>query len=159
MKAYWEQLAQRERRFLIGGSVALVVMALYLFAWEPVASGRELLTQKVPQQRELLAWMEQSAEQIIQLRESGGSAKQGFKGSLLGVVDRSAKADKVASAVKRMDPQGDKSVRVTLENVSFNNVIRWLGNLESQYGISTKSITLERAEKPGLVSVRVTLDS
>ena len=41
--------------------------------------------------------------------------------------------------------------------MNFDKLIRWLGQMEKQWGITVQSISLNAREAPGMVQARVTL--
>ena len=76
-------------------------------------------------------------------------------GSLLGVIDRTAKLKKLGDSVKRVQPDGSSKARVSLESANFDVVIAWLEELERRYGVGIETITFEKREEPGLVDARI----
>ena len=57
MKEWLENLAPRERRVLVGGTVALVLLLFYLIIWQPLHTGVAQLRTSVAEQRDTLRWM------------------------------------------------------------------------------------------------------
>jgi general secretion pathway protein M len=72
-------------------------------------------------------------------------------------VDLSARAGTLSKPPSRIQPEGEREVRVWLEAVSFDSLLRWIGELETRYGIQVQTADIERAERPGLVDARLTL--
>ncbi len=60
--------------------------------------------------------------------------------------------------MKRIEPEGQNSVRVWLEQAAFDDVIQWLQNLKRDYGIHTADIVIERQAAAGRVNARLTLE-
>jgi len=151
----WKKLTGRERRVLVGGGVLLAVIIGYLAVWGPLAQRHGLLQNRVAQQRQLLAWMHDAAQQVRQLREQSGTGmREPLQGSLLGTVDKSAKGAGLGPAVSRMEPQGDQAVRVTLEEAVFDQAIAWIGELQGRYGVHVVQLGLEKGDA-GKVNMRV----
>ncbi len=61
MKAWWQQLAVRERRWLALGGGALALIRIYSVAWLPLARYPARVEQRVAEQIELLGWKQQTA--------------------------------------------------------------------------------------------------
>ena len=57
--------------------------------------------------------------------------------------------------MKRIEPQGDDKLRVQFEQVDFNQLIRWLGSLEQEYGVIIASVTLDRQSEAGRFDARL----
>ncbi|BCO31810.1 hypothetical protein TspCOW1_19130 [Thiohalobacter sp. COW1] len=161
MKAWFLSLAPRERAIVAAGAAVLLLLVLWLWLWEPLAQRVEELEQGVAVQEEDLAWMQQAAAEITQLRRSGGAGGAGgLQGrSLLTVVDQATRTAGLNTGLKRIEPEGQARVRVQFEQIAFDDFMRWLDGLQRQYGVFTQTITIEREEAPGRVNIRLTLDA
>ena len=153
MMQFWQNLQTREQRTLLFGGVALAVLLIYSLILEPFAQDMARMEQSVAADRELLSWMEQSALQVMALRGNGG-AKRG--GSLLSLVDASAKKNGLGGALKQVKPEAS-GVRLRFEEASFDGMVRWLGRLGVEQGVGVTSLTLERLPSPGQVNATVVL--
>lgn len=160
MMAWLQGLEPRERRLLVLGTVALLVMFFYLVAWEPLAKGVEAQRHQHQQQTALLHWMEQSTAEAKRLRAATGRPAQLARGqSLLAAVDRTARSNQLGDALKRVQPDGDNQARVWLEGASFDRILRWLDALEQQQGVHVVNSVFEAGEEPGRVDARLVLAS
>jgi general secretion pathway protein M len=156
MKDWFAGLEPRERQLVTGGGVVLLVLLLYLMIWAPIAGNYQALNEGVSEQRKTLAWMKQAAAELKLLQRSGPTT-QGLGGrSLLSVVDQSARSGGLGPAIKRIEPEGGKSVKVWLEGVAFDPMILWLGKITRTYQIETSIITIE-PQGGGRVNARLTL--
>jgi len=156
IRQYWMQLKPRERVLLIGAGAVLLLLVLYLSVWEPLLGNADRLEHSVQENRELVNWMEQAAAEVKRLRASqpgGGGLRRGQ--SLLGVIDRTAKSGELGSAVKRIEPDGQDRVRVWLEGAAFDDLVVWLGEIQSQYGLKIDSAVIDRGVSEGRVSARL----
>ena len=157
MKDWFAGLEPRERMLISGGAVVLVLLLLYVMIWEPISSNYRTLKESVAEQKQTLVWMKQSAAQIKALQRSSPGAARGLGGrSLLAVVDKSARSGGLGEAIKRIEPDGGKGVKVWLEGVAFDPMILWLGKLTRTYRIETSIITIE-PQGGGRVNARLTL--
>jgi len=157
MKDWFAGLESRERLLVSGGGVVLLVLLLYLMIWEPIAGNYRALNEGVAEQRKTLVWMQQAAVELKQLQRSGSGTARGLGGrSLLSVVDQSARSGGLGPAIKRIEPEGNKGVKVWLEGVAFDPMILWLGKITRTYQIETSIITIE-PQGGGRVNARLTL--
>jgi general secretion pathway protein M len=102
--------------------------------------------------------MQRSAQQLAELKQSGGAEPTGLGGrSLLAVTDSTARAGGLGDALKRVEPEGRDNVRVWLDGASFDVLLKWLATLSTTHGIQVDSATLERSETAGRVNARLTL--
>jgi len=156
MKAWLMGLEANERHMLLGGGGLLLVMFLYVAIWEPLTDSAESLRVSTAEQETLLAWMRGAAQEVKQLRRRGGQqSKPASGGSLLSLVDRTAKSGGLGKALKRVQPDGDTKVRVWLEAASFDDLVRWLTALETRHGVHVESSVFQALDTPGRVDGRV----
>lgn len=159
MKAWWQQLAARERRWVALGGGVLALILIYSLAWQPLVSYHARLQQRVAEQTDLLAWMQQAALEIERLRAASGGIMPVNAQALLAQVDASAKAMGLGAALKRVEPEGGSTVRVWLEQASFDATVLWLERLKREQGARITSVVVERAAAPaGAVNVRIALE-
>lgn len=158
MKQWWAKLNMRERRMVIAAVALIAVLLLYVLAWEPLLAERDRLTASVNKLRDDDRWMQQAASQVKQLRGSGAVARKNF-GSLLGVINNTARPILKDAVLKRVEEDRDNSVRVWIEAVAFDDLVLWLGDLQRRYGITASSISAERFAKPGRVNARLILQA
>lgn len=161
MKAWFEGLDERQRLLVTGAGALLLLLLVYALVWAPLHSAFTSMQDKVTGQRATAAWMQQSALRLAQLRSSQGPARQGLGGkSLLALADSSARADGLGNVLKRVEPDGSSSVKVWMEGASFDELIGWLGKLNTRYGIQIDTVSMERAaDTAGRVNVRLTLQT
>lgn len=145
----------RERQVLVGGAAVLAALLFYLVAWEPLTDRERELAARVAQQREQLAWMRSAAAELRTMTPRGSPGTEDG-GSLLSVIDRSANDAGLASAVRRLAPEGDGRVRVWLGDAPYRTTVRWLESL-ARRGVVPLSVQMERGESAGQVEVRLLL--
>ena len=156
LKTWYVSLEQREQRILAAGAVFVVAMVLYLLLLAPYFNSRHRLEADILQRQTEMAWMGPAAAQLQSLRgqqSSGIPANQ----SLLAVVSRSAADAGFGQMLKQAQTGNDGSVRVQMQGVGFDNLIRWLGMLRRQYGISVRDLTAQKTAAAGNVDTSLTL--
>lgn len=158
MKEWWFGLQASERRTLTAGGIVLTLALIYFAGWEPLQEEVATLEREVQEQQALKRWMEQSAAEVQQLRSSGAGQGLGAGHSLLTVVDQTARSGQLAPSLKRLEPEGEGSVKVWLEQAAFDEMMGWLATLEQQYGVTVATITIER-QAAGRVDAHMTLRS
>jgi len=151
-------LESREKRIVISGSIALLVILFYLLVWDPIISNHEEQQLKHESQRQLYSWMKNAGAEINSLKSMGGSAAARSRNqSISSLADRSAQVTGVKSFINKID-QSKTGVKVTLKNADFDLIINWLTDLENKYGIISSQIKIERAKKDGAVNANITLE-
>lgn len=147
-------LAPRERVMVLTGAVVVLVTLLYLLVWEPLTSAHQQRAEGLQRARTLSVRIEQAAAQI----KAGGTGRSVDRNqSLVTAVDQTSRSPTLGKAPSRLQPEGDREVKIWFEDVPFANLLRWLQDLETRYGITASSAEIERGGAPGLVSARLTL--
>ena len=147
-QTFWQARNARERGLLSVGSAFLLLALLYGLAWLPISEGRKKLTAHLPQLRADAVQMRANLQEITGLQANGprppgsgapsGDARQAVESALqaAGLRDK-------AGAVERIDNQ---RVRLTLNGVSFDGLLGFLENLQSQQRLRVESLQLQAAE-------------
>lgn len=155
MKQWWLKLQMRERRMVVAGTIVLSILAMYLFAWEPLLTEQKRLSESVQTLHSEKLWMLQAASQLRQLRGDGGNAEK-FT-SLLSVINTTARPVLKDAVLKRVEEDRSTGVRVWIDEVAFDDLVLWLGDLQRRYAITVSSLSAERTAKPGRVNARLIL--
>ena len=155
-RAWWAGLAERERRILTAGGAVLAVLVGYLAIWEPLHNLRDRSERALADARVVATRLEHIATEMAGAR--GSAPRPSAPGqSLLAAVDQSSRTSGIGKAPSRLQPEGDRLVRVWLDDVPFDAVIRWLHDLQVRHGVRVETADIERESAPGLVNVRLTL--
>ena len=158
MKEKWQQLSLREKRLVIITAIVVVITVGYFIIWQPLQDGIQTSRVRVKAQYQTLTQMqEQAAEakQLLAAQRQGGSNRS--SGSLLVIIERTAQSKNLKSRLQKVQPEGEDSVRVWVENASFDQLIDWLALLENRNTIYVSEIIIERQKEPGRVNSRILL--
>ncbi len=157
LKQYWANLQPRERHTLLGGGIALLLILLYGLVIDPFLQELDRLEKSVKVQASELAWMQQSAAEVKRLQSSRPGARRVAGQSLMSLVDASARGIGLSGAIKEIKPEG-QGVKVRLELVAFDDMLRWFDRLHGKDGVGVTSLVLERLASPGQVNASVVLE-
>ncbi|MBS3804172.1 MAG: type II secretion system protein M [Oleiphilaceae bacterium] len=157
--AQYDQLSRRDQKALGLMSVALLLAVLYFAVWRPVTGFHDEALSNHQQAESQLAWVKSNEGKLQRLVESREKTQAGSRigdsRALMSSVTSSAKASGIA--LQRFEPSGDNAIRVWLEDVPFSQLAAWLEGLTAEQGIVIDQAALDRSDKPGRVSVRLTL--
>lgn len=147
-------LSQRERHMVLAAALVVGVLLLWLLVWEPVSGWQTRAAQTLDTQRALAQRLAQAAA-LQQQRGPGQPVDRST--ALLTVVDRSSRGPTLGKAPSRVQPDGEQTVKVWLEDVAYEKLLAWLIELQGGYGIRPSSLEIERSEHAGTVDARLTL--
>lgn len=148
-------LQVRERWMLGVCSLVVLVTLIYLVVWEPITNAHSNRTLALEASRALAVRLEQAASQVGQVRHVQPRGTRG--GSLMAAVDLASKQSGLGKGPSRIQPEGDREVRVWFEDVSFDLLVSWLSSLQTRDGIGVQTFEVEPQASPGRVNVRLSL--
>lgn len=145
---WYRQLPLREQILLAIVSAFVALYLLFVIAWQPLANSREKLHQRNRANQETLVEVKSLVATYLKASANGGAVKNI---SLPQLIDETIRAQQLSMTRFQPGSRGDASVR--LENMPFDNVIRWLGELEIKHKLSIKDVSITPGKSTGLVNV------
>lgn len=156
MIEYWRRLQPRERALISVAALLLAFVLIWTLVWAPLQESRSSLADRIADQRALLDWLDRVAPEVDRLRASRDSRPELEGDSTLSVIDKGARAAGLAGALKRIEPGTGDEVRVVFDQVSFPDLMRWLGTIVADRPLAVARLTADRAA-PGRVDSVVVL--
>jgi type II secretory pathway component PulM len=151
MRAWYENLADREKRFvLIGGigAAVLLLLGIVLPLNRNITQARHRVTVKQAD----LAYIQSVTPELANAGPMGSSGE-----SLVVLIDSSARESGLGKSLSNSQPTGDGGLRVRLEKVAFDGMVAWLARLAQQHGVRVESAEIETAGEAGLVNAGLVL--
>jgi len=158
VNAWWQGLADRERRLLLGGGLIAVMLLGYLLVWEPLQQAREDWRRRAVAAEANLQWMRDAAAQVVARRAAGGVPAAADGRSLLARVDSGAREAGLGGSLLRVEPTGPDQVRVQFQQAGFDALMHWLEALSARDGIRVTELSVTRSEGAGRVDARLALE-
>ena len=153
VKNWFRGLAQREQYAVLAGAGASVALILFA-AWLPVERRVSRLEDSVRTKQADLAWLQSVAPQLGALRNAASSASGQ---SLVVLVDGVARETGIARSVAGSQPGDDGTLSVRLEQVPFDSLINWAGQLVQHHGVRVVSANIDGGAAVGSVSATFVL--
>ena len=149
MRAWYANLAERERRVVTLGAAAgvvLVLLAIILPLNRNIAQARQRITTKQGD----LAFIQEATPQLAAAGPGTGEVATGE--SLVVLIDTSARESGIGKSLSSSQATADKGLRIRLENVPFDALVAWLARLTQSHGVRVETAEIEAAGEPGLVN-------
>jgi len=157
IKQKLDQLEPRERTLVISGAVFVLVSLLYLLIWDPIFSELDKQEALNNSRQQQLIMLQEAENEIRQLKRSGLQISARYQNqSVSSLASMSASSMGVKQSISKMNSVRN-GVNADLENASFDNIIRWLDDMQ-KYGISATKVIIEPQQKSGAVNARITLE-
>jgi general secretion pathway protein M len=154
MRAWFANLAERERRMVAFGGVVAGVLFLVAIVWPlntSIAKARANVTTKQGD----LAFIQAALPELASAGPGAGVAATGE--SLVVLIDGSARESGLGKSLASSQPTPDKGLRIRLEKVPFDALVAWLARLSQSHGIRVESAEIESAGETGLVNAGLVL--
>lgn len=160
MKDWLDTLAPRERIMVLICAVVVVIALIWLLVWRPLDSRHDALRASVEDWETGLGRLQRVAEMRGSSSPSGGATRLGANQTPVVIVDTTLRARGLSSALRRSQPTTSTGIRVEFENVAFNSLVLWLGDLSSRYGMDVQagSLSVPPRAEPGRINATLTLE-
>jgi general secretion pathway protein M len=145
---WFHALAPREQRVVLIGMAAAAAALLLLGILLPFERHVARLEQQVQGRQADLAWLQSIAPQLGALRSR---ARATSRESLVVLVDRVARDTGIARSLTSQS-NGDGALSVRVEQVAFDTLLNWAGELVQRHGVRVISASIDAGNNPGLVS-------
>ena len=154
MRAWYSNLAERERRVVTLGAavgVVLLLLAIILPLNRNIAQARQRITTKQGD----LAFIQDATPQLAAAGPGSGDAATGE--SLVVLIDSSARESGIGKSLSSSQATADKGLRIRLDNVPFDALVAWLARLSQSHGVRVESAEIEAAGETGFVNAGLLL--
>ncbi len=160
MRDWFESLAVRERVFVAGGGLVVVSALLYVLVWMPFDSSHRELATSVAAWERSLADLRPLKSMANAAGSSAGATATRAESTPVVIVDQTLRARGLDRALKRSQPTTSNGIRVEFENVAFDDLVLWLGDLSTQYAMHVQSGSLSASSRngPGRINATLTLE-
>ncbi len=156
-RARYESLQPREQLMVGFAAGAIALAFVYAAIWQPFAHARSRHAQELQDARAVATTLAVAESEVLSGARPGSSAIVGSEVSLLSAVDQAAKSGALTKPPSRLQPDGEKQARVWIEDVQFDALMRWMFELQNNYGLRIDVADIERQPTPGLVNARLSV--
>jgi general secretion pathway protein M len=158
MRDWFESLESRERLFVSIGAAVVAIAVFWGLIWAPLDKGHRELQQRVSNWERSLADLRPLASMPQPQSGSRPASAAGSAQSPVVIVDSTLRSHGLGQP-KRSQPTPN-GIRVEFENVAFDKLVVWLGELSYQYGMEVQagSLSATASESPGLINATLTLE-
>lgn len=160
MRDWFDALEMREQYFVAVGAAVVVLAVLYGLIWVPLDTRHSLLREDVRQ------W-QSSLSELRPLRMASGPGDSNLASSTAGanqtpiiIVDQTLRSRGLDRYRRRSQPTTSNGIRVEFEDVAFDELVLWLGDLSQQYAMDVQagSFSIGAQASPGRINATLTLE-
>lgn len=160
MKNWFESLEVRERLFVSIGAVVVTAMLLYGLGWAPLEKKHSALRIDVQNWERALSELRPLRTMAAQGGQPERVRAVANAQSPIIIVDQTLRSRGLEKYRRRSQPTTSNGIRVEFENVAFDDLVLWLGDLSSQYAMHVQSGSLTKGSQldAGRVNATLTLE-
>lgn len=155
MRSWFSQFNQREQLSLLVLAIALAVYLLYMLVWSPLANQRDQLAVQNRGVAASLQRVDAMVSEVLQLRSGEGQSSAGSRRNLTSLINQSTR--RLQLAVTRLQPNSRGEIQVRLEAAAFDDLLKWLHEMESGEGLLVREVSITQAGSAGRVNATVRL--
>ena len=160
MKDWFESLESREKLFVGVGALIVVVTLIYGFIWTPLDKNHETTASSVNDWQQSLAELRPLKGLVQSGAQSSGSNTSASQQAPIIVVDQTLRSRGLEQFRRRSQPTSSNGIRVEFENVAFDDLVLWLGDLSDQHSMHVQAGSLSTGSQsgPGRINATLTLE-
>jgi len=159
VKDWFENLDRRERIIVAGGAAVVVVALLFTFVWAPLDQNYKARVSSVAAWERSLVELRPLTDQS-QASEGSVRPATGALQAPVVLVDQTLRVRSLDGFLKRSQPTTKDGIRVEFENIVFDDLVLWLGDLSDQHAmhVSSASFSVAARAAPGRINATLTLE-
>tara|TARA_R110001592_G_scaffold1001_2_gene5907 strand:- start:20053 stop:20568 length:516 start_codon:yes stop_codon:yes gene_type:complete len=154
----YEMMPSRDRLALKLLSFFLILLFMYFGLWQPAYTYKKDSEILLQQQKDLLALVMENKAALSNLSGSPSANVAALNSQQL-VTSVTNLAKQTGVVLKRFEPSGEREIKVWVEDLAFDKMMVWLTTMKRALDVRVEQISVEKSERPGLVSARLTLSS
>lgn len=157
MRSWFEGLESREQLFVSLGVVVVVAALFYGLVWAPLDRNHDAMADSVADWHHSLAELgslKGMAQTSGSATKTAGSTSQ--QAPII-IVDQTLRSRQLEQFRRRSQPTSSNGIRVEFENVAFDELVLWLGDLSDQYSMNVQAGSLSKGSQSGAGRINATL--
>lgn len=158
MRDWFEALEPRERLFISAGAIVAVIAVIWGGIWMPLDKGHHNLQESVSMWERSLAELRPLTSQPQPTTTTQSQPRVSPAQAPVVIVDTTLR-NRSLGQPKRSQPTPN-GIRVEFENIAFDDLVLWLGDLSNQYGMEVQagSLSVVAQSDPGRINATLTIE-
>ncbi|PWR00238.1 type II secretion system protein GspM [Leucothrix pacifica] len=158
MKQWFMMLSSREKTLVSIAAVLVPILLIWLLLLQPMLNKHTALAEQIEDRSAILQNMRQQSAEIKILERSGGNRKTVSTGNPQQKVDSALRTWRLRSTLGEMSAPNSTTVRLNLRDAEADNIMRFLFDLETKYGLTVKDFSMKPTKDVGKANANLTLE-
>ena len=158
MRNWYENLEAREQIIVLVGAVVVMVALIYSLVWVPVDKRHTQVANSVTNWERSLVELRplRSLAASSSVRDGAASVSSSQQAPII-IVDQTLRSRGLEQYRRRSQPTTANGIRVEFENVAFDELVLWLGDLSQQHAMQVQAGSLSQASQAGTGRINASL--
>jgi general secretion pathway protein M len=153
VKAYWNNLNERERLMLGICGVLCIIYLFYLLIYSPLTKAIQDKTKQLSEKQATLVWMADVSKEY----KATKPLQTLTKSQLLSMLAAELNVASFKNFPYQIQQTGQNDIQLLFEKVPYNGFMVWLWSLNQKYRIVVKQFNIERTDTTGIVKLTLIL--
>lgn len=160
MSDWFESLEARERLFVTAGAIIVGLALVYGMFWAPLDKKHAALRADVEILQRSIAELRPLRMAPANGAQSGLTTATGGQQTPIVIVDQTLRSRGLDKYRRRSQPISSNGIRVEFEDVAFDELVLWLGDLSDQHAMHVKGASFSTGAQaaPGRTNATITLE-
>ena len=145
MKDWYDDLEAREQVFVLIGALFVVLALIYYLVWAPLDKNHDQIATNVDNWERSLAELRPLRSQVA----SGGRTNPVTGAAPIVIVSQTLQSRGLEQYRRRSQPTPGNGILVVFENVAFDDLMLWLGDLSDQHAMHVQAGSVSVASREG----------
>lgn len=151
MKAYWQQLNEREQLAVVAASIFVIAYLFYALIYAPLTSAVTNEQAQWRTKQATLVWMRHVEQTYSQDKRPQTVAE----GNLLSILTQVLKGASFHRFPYQLAQTAGGEIQLSFDAVPYNAFITWLQAQTVRYTLTIKNIDMTKTDVPGVVKASV----
>lgn len=157
MKDWYDNLEAREQVFVLVGALFVVLALIYYLVWAPLDRNHEQVATSVDNWERSLAELQPLRSLVASGGPSPATGVISSQQAPIIIVSQTLQSRGLEQYRRRSQPTTGNGVRVEFEDVAFDDLMLWLGDLSEQHALHVQAGSMSVASQAGQGRVNASL--
>ncbi|MGB1310917.1 MAG: type II secretion system protein GspM [Leucothrix sp.] len=159
MKQWFMMLSSREKTIVSIAAVLVPLLLTWLLVLQPMLKESASLTSAIKDRSEILEKVRLQSTQIKMLQSNGKRNTKVNRGNPQQKVESALQTWRLRPNLGVMSAPNSRTVKLNLKDAEADNIMRFLFDVETKYGLAVKAASLKPTKDIGRANASLTLEA
>ncbi len=155
IQQWFSMLNAREKIMVFGGLAIALLILLWALILEPLKTAHVKLETQIQERETELHWMQMAQSNIVQAQNNPAGKRPSTPANPSQVIERALQKYKLKKGLKQM--RGSDEIRISLKDVNVDQMMQFLGEMETTYRLRILKMDITPINKHGAVNANLRL--